>query len=245
MVDWERVRRALIAGDLERAQAIAAHVPPSSTRTPENWIPFSEDVEGEVLGRIRLAIHTLDVGGAASAIAAELSRQPGRVFRQMKLHLLDALLKQREGSHNAAHRSLRKALQLAKAGRYVRSFLDDGEGIVQLLREEYQNIFGSAGRDDLGIDTHRAFIEEVLAASGTDLSRTPAKGAPPLMQPLSDREQEILVFLANGVSNKEMAKRLFVSENTVKFHLKNIYSKLAVGSRLQAINAARLLGLVA
>jgi LuxR family maltose regulon positive regulatory protein len=52
------------------------------------------------------------------------------------------------------------------------------------------------------------------------------------------------VYLANGVSNKEMAERIFVSENTVKFHLKNIYSKLAVSNRLQAICTARQLGLI-
>ncbi len=64
------------------------------------------------------------------------------------------------------------------------------------------------------------------------------------MQPLSDREKEMLIFLANGVSNKEMAQKMFVSENTVKFHLKNVYSKLGVANRLQAINAARQLGFI-
>jgi LuxR family maltose regulon positive regulatory protein len=55
----------------------------------------------------------------------------------------------------------------------------------------------------------------------------------------------MLIFLANGISNKEMAQKLFVSENTVKFHLKNVYSKLGVSNRLQAINAARQLGFIA
>jgi LuxR family maltose regulon positive regulatory protein len=162
----------------------------------------------------------------------------------MKLHLLESLLRQREGSHNAAHRSLRKALQLGGTGRYVRSFLDEGESVVRLLREEYQGIFHRAGHDDADADEHRAFIEQLLEASGTDLSRTLPAAARTLLEPLSDRENEILVFLANGVSNREIAGRLFVSENTVKFHLKNIYAKLAVSSRLQAIAAARQLGLV-
>ena len=66
------------------------------------------------------------------------------------------------------------------------------------------------------------------------------------MAPIDGRlpVEEILVFLANGVSNKEMAGRIFVSENTVKFHLKNIHSKLAVANRLQAISAARQLGII-
>jgi len=158
--------------------------------------------------------------------------------------LMSAQLKRREGMHNAAHRSLRKAVQLAKPGRYVRCFLDEGEGVIQLLREAYQNIFGGATREDVDLDANQAFIEELLAASGTDLTRNPAKSSRPPMQPLSDREKEMLIFLANGVSNKEMAQRLFVSENTVKFHLKNVYSKLGVVNRLQAINAARQLGFI-
>ena len=64
------------------------------------------------------------------------------------------------------------------------------------------------------------------------------------IEELTDREREILVFLANGVSNRQMADRIFVSENTVKFHLKNIYSKLAVSNRLQAVTTARHLGIV-
>jgi len=244
MADWERVRRALIAGDIERACAIAAHIGSGNESNSGQWIALSEDLEGEALGRIRLAVHTLDVTTASNRIARELQRQPNRTYRQIKLHLMSAQLKRREGMHNAAHRSLRKAVQLAKPGRYVRCFLDEGEGVIQLLREAYQNIFGGATREDVDLDANQAFIEELLAASGTDLTRNPAKSSRPPMQPLSDREKEMLIFLANGVSNKEMAQRLFVSENTVKFHLKNVYSKLGVVNRLQAINAARQLGLI-
>ena len=244
MADWERVRRALIAGDIERACAIAAHIGSGKESNSDQWIALSEDLEGEALGRIRLAVHTLDVTTASNRIARELQRQPNRTYRQIKLHLMSAQLKRREGMHNAAHRSLRKAVQLAKPGRYVRCFLDEGEGVIQLLREAYQNIFGGATREDVDLDANQAFIEELLAASGTDLTRNPAKASRPPMQPLSDREKEMLIFLANGVSNKEMAQRLFVSENTVKFHLKNVYSKLGVVNRLQAINAARQLGFI-
>ncbi len=244
MADWERVRRALIAGDIERACAIAAYIGSGKESNSDQWIALSEDLEGEALGRIRLAVHTLDVTTASNRIARELQRQPNRIYRQIKLYLMRAQLKRREGMHNAAHRSLRKAVQLAKPGRYVRCFLDEGEGVIQLLREAYQSIFGGATREDVDLDANQAFIEELLAASGTDLTRNPAKASRPPMQPLSDREKEMLIFLANGVSNKEMAQRLFVSENTVKFHLKNVYSKLGVVNRLQAINAARQLGFV-
>jgi len=244
MADWERVRRALLAGDIERARAIAAHIGSENESYSDHWIALSEDLEGAVLGRIRLAVHTLDVTTANNRISRELQRQPNRTYRQIKLYLMSSQLKQREGMHNAAHRSLRKALQLAKPGRYIRCFLDEGEGVIQLLREAYQNIFGGGAHEDFDLDVNQPFIEELLAASGTDLTRNPAKASRPPMQPLSDREKEMLIFLANGVSNKEMAQKMFVSENTVKFHLKNVYTKLGVANRLQAINAARQLGFI-
>ena len=73
------------------------------------------------------------------------------------------------------------------------------------------------------------------SGAGTDLR---------LIEPLTERELSFLDCLARGVSNKEIARTLGVSENTVKFHLKNVYSKFAVRSRLQAINAAYQLGVL-
>lgn len=65
-----------------------------------------------------------------------------------------------------------------------------------------------------------------------------------LIEPLTDRELHFLDRLAHGISNKEIARSLCVSENTVKFHLKNVYSKFAVRTRLQAIKAAYELGVL-
>ncbi|MES2681992.1 MAG: LuxR C-terminal-related transcriptional regulator [Pseudomonadota bacterium] len=243
MLSWERVRRALLAGDLDRARAIAAIQARAPSAAGTDWLLFSDDLEGEALGRIRLAIHSEEFDAARDRLQKEFAYQPGRVFRQIKLHLLDAELQVRRAARNAAHRSLRKALQLAAPGGYIRCFLDEGENILQLLREEYQSLSDHGGREMQAV-SDRAFVEQVLRASGTDLSRSSVSVPATRSEPLTDREREILIFLGNGVSNKEMATRLFVSENTVKFHLKNIYSKLAVASRVQAIASARNLGLV-
>ena len=242
-LSWERVRGALLSGDLQRAKAIAAaSVTPEGT-APEEWLMFSEDLEGESLGRIRLAIYEDHFDLAKKRLHSEFARQRSRVFRQIKLCLLDAQLQYRQGSRNVAQRSLCKALQLAAPGRYIRCFLDEGEQVLDMLREEYQSLVDSGGRE-VPQGTDRAFVEQLLQASGTDLSRRPVLPGSRLLKPLTDREKKILLFVANGVSNKEMASRLFVSENTVKFHLKHIYSKLDASSRLQAIARARDLGLV-
>jgi LuxR family maltose regulon positive regulatory protein len=235
IADWERVRRALVAGDVERARTVAAHVAVSDRLRPAEWIAVCDDFGGGSLGRIRLAIHEGDLDGAASALAAEWPRQPHRTYRNIKLSLLEALLNSAMANAHGALRSLRKAVQWAQPGGFVRCFLDEGDGILRLLREEYQRILEHGTAE-------RAFVERVLAASGTDL--TQLAPAPRLAEPLSKREIQMLSMLANGVSNREIAARLFVSENTVKYHLKNIYAKLTVTSRTQAINVARQLQIV-
>ncbi|WP_020650930.1 LuxR C-terminal-related transcriptional regulator [Solimonas variicoloris] len=246
---WERVRGALLAGEPERAQALASRIP----RQPEFELPdggmiYSEMIEGDALGAIRLAIHTGQAESMLPRLADEiaLAQKQRRQYRLIKLLTLETLALQRRGSDNAARRSLHRALQLAAPEGYVRLFLDEGEALLPLLRDEHGRLAQEAAGDAAQATLHD-FVGRLLAATG--LGADPAGPAPAMgsfqpLEPLTDREKEILVYLANGVSNKEMARRIFVSENTVKFHLKNIYSKLAVSSRLQAINAARQMALL-
>ncbi|MFP5307531.1 MAG: LuxR C-terminal-related transcriptional regulator [Gammaproteobacteria bacterium] len=252
---WERVRRALLAGDSTRAQVIASRIP----RQPEFVLPegstiYSEITEGDAIGTIRLALHSGRADAAAVQLSDEiaLAQRKGRVYRLIKLLVLDALVQHARGNDNHAQRSLRRALQLAEPGGFVRLFLDEGKGVLPLLRSEYAALnadsseAGAAGEAPQA--ALRAFVARLLEAAGEQAvvaTRIPGDTGFQPLEPLTDREKEILVYLANGVSNKEMARRVFVSENTIKFHLKNIYSKLGVGSRLQAINAARQMGLLA
>lgn len=247
IVGWERVRRLLLAGEVDRAQAIASRIPRQPEFTlPEGWMIFSEATEGDAIGAIRLALHGGHTDAAAAQLANELgdAQRQGRNYRLIKLLVLDALVHKQRGNDNHARRSLRRALQLAEPGGFIRLFLDEGDKLLPLLREEYAALGSESAADGPAL---HAFVARLLDASGhhAELTARPPgdTGFQPL-EPLTDREKEILVYLANGVSNKEMARRIFVSENTVKFHLKNIYSKLAVSSRLQAINAARQMGLL-
>ena len=233
-LDWERVRRALLSGAPERAQAIATQQLARQDGHDEPWILFSQDIEDVRVGRIRLAIRRAELDSAADLLQAAFLNQPGRINRQIKLHLLNAQLQQCHNAIPAALRSLHEALKLAAPGGFIRSFLDEGEAVLGLLREE--------SRRKGAIGPEHAFALRLLQASGTAPDPTTESTQP--LDALTDREREILVFLANGVSNREMAGRIFVSENTVKFHLKNIYSKLAVTSRLQAVTMARQIGLI-
>jgi len=247
LVNWERVRRMLLQGEVEQAGFSARRIRTADDEflLPESWIPFSEDTEGEAIGRIRLAIHSAHADEAMDLLAAEqhAPQTKGRVRRQIKLHLLEALARQQQGNDNAAHRCLGLALHLAEEGGFIRTFLEEGKALIDMLHEQASSpptTQVAPGREDV----QSGHSELILKVIGSELGQNAlTKRFEPLEQ-LTQRETEILIYLARGVSNKEMARRIYLSENTVKFHLKNIYSKLAVGSRLQAINAARQMGLI-
>ena len=140
---------------------------------------------------------------------------------------------------NGALAALSEALTLAGPLGYVRAFVDAGEPMKALLRE--------AAAQGVATD----YVRKLLAAfeRGTKdegqrmkAARGAAEG---LVEPLSDRELDVLRLLADGQTNQEIALALCVSVNTVKTHLKNVYGKLGVHSRRQAAAQARKLGLVA
>ncbi|HVO46821.1 MAG TPA: LuxR C-terminal-related transcriptional regulator [Steroidobacteraceae bacterium] len=240
-VKWERVRRALLRCAVDLAGAIADST--SSERLiPPDWIMFASDVEERGFGEIRLALARGRLERAADLLQSELRRQRGRVLRQIKLHLLSAVHAQRAGDPSGQKRHLATGLRLARGGGFIRAVLDEGEPVLQMLHERYQ---GGQERDRSppGADPDRPFVEALLRACGSSPGQ-PSGALHIALQPLTERERGILVLLGNGTSNKDMANRLYVSENTVKFHLKNIYAKLSVTSRVQAIAAARRMGII-
>jgi LuxR family maltose regulon positive regulatory protein len=242
LADWERVRHAIVIdGDVKRAASIAERISPTPP-LPDGWVHICEAMEGPLLGRIRLAIHTGDHAVASQALASDTAKSSSRAYLRIKLSVLDALLLHRKGMYNAAHRQLRRAVRLAQPGGQVRVFLDEGDLVVEMLRAQHQGLPGQTDPAPAQADGQRAYVEHLLAAAGTGpipITRPEAHES----EPLSEREKEILRFLCQGIPNKEMATRLFVSENTIKFHLKNIYAKLDVRNRSQAIIAARERGL--
>ena len=108
-------------------------------------------------------------------------------------------------------------------------FSDEGKPVVPLLHQ--------AAAQRIAPE----YIARLLAALGSSRGEMPADL---LLDPLSERELEILRLIATGVSNKDLAAKLVLTVGTVKWHLNNIYSKLGVRSRTQAVAKARDLGLI-
>lgn len=151
----------------------------------------------------------------------------------IEISIVRALMYQVEGKAEEARRLIQPALRAAAPRGYFRLFLDEGD----LMRRLLQSVEPRLKDDDLS-----AFVKRLLEAMPGEF----AKGKTQLAdaERLSDREIQVLGLLAAGQTYKEIGQHLFLSLNTVQFHVKNIYSKLLVNKRGQAIDKARAMKLI-
>ena len=134
---------------------------------------------------------------------------------------------------------LERALTLAEPEGYVRIFVDEGRPMAQLLSE-------AAAHGIMPYYTAKllAVFEAEEHKSADESHVPPALPAHSLTEPLSQRELEVLQLIAQGLSNREISERLFLALDTVKGHNRNIFRKLQVRRRTEAVARARELGLL-
>jgi len=151
--------------------------------------------------------------------------------------VLQALAHEAQGNIPLALAPLERALALAEPEGYVRIFADEGPPMARLLYE--------AATRGIAPDYARRLLAAFPVAEPEKAgpSRTQVLKSE-LVEPLSERELEILELMAEGLTNQEIASRLFLALNTVKTHSRNIYGKLNVRSRTQAVARAQALGLL-
>ncbi|MGQ0698360.1 MAG: LuxR C-terminal-related transcriptional regulator [Panacagrimonas sp.] len=248
LIGWERVRRELLAGRLDRAQIVAGRIDEDHANADCDWIRISEDAEDTVIGRIRLHIRS-DRSKEALRLIQSALRQATlrtRVHRQIRLHTLAALAHRKLGSDNLAHRSLDQALTLAAPGGYVRALIDEGEDMLQLLLEHLQPRLGGGAPTEVTVGNFLArLIAIVHPEVNVPVVARAERGSLSVanaIEPFTEREKKILSMIVNYMSNDQIAAATFVTRDTVKYHLKNIYAKLGVKSRLEAIRAVREAG---
>jgi LuxR family maltose regulon positive regulatory protein len=134
-----------------------------------------------------------------------------------------------------------QALALGEPEGYVRTFVDEGPAMTALLSEVLSTRQRGASAPADAVATH--YLRRLLAALERDASgaASPPEG---LLEPLTERELEVLQLVAAGKTNRQVATDLFVSVGTIKTHVNNVYRKLDAHSRTQAVSRARELGLL-
>jgi LuxR family maltose regulon positive regulatory protein len=167
------------------------------------------------------------------------AEEGGRIGNVIEILVLQALAHEAQGERPSALVPLERALTLAEPEGYVRTFADEGPSMEQLLLE-------AAARGIMPDYTGKLLAAfEADGRIDSDDSPCPAPPASqPLAEPLSDRELEVLHLIAQGLSNREIGERLFLAIITVKGHNRNIFRKLQVRRRTEAIARARELGLL-
>jgi LuxR family maltose regulon positive regulatory protein len=160
--------------------------------------------------------------------AAEAS---GRAASLLEIRLLQALARDAGGDRPRAQAALGQALAEApEPDGYLRLFLNEGDPMIRLLRDaKHQGRAGEYVRNLL----------KLAAAGDAEASRSAQRPAPSSMDPLSERELQVLRLLDSELSGPQIARELFVSLNTLRTHTKHIFTKLQVTDRRSAVRRAR------
>lgn len=156
----------------------------------------------------------------------------GWADERLRAVILQSLARHALGEKETALRLLGDALDLAEPGGFIRIFADEGAPMARLLTE-------AAGR---GIEPE--YTRKLLAAFDSEEQRSEGASHPALVEPLSERELEVLRLVARGFSNREIGDRLFLAVITVKGHNRNIFRKLGVRRRTEAVARAREMGIL-
>ncbi|GLV58428.1 LuxR family transcriptional regulator [Dictyobacter sp. S3.2.2.5] len=173
----------------------------------------------------------------------------GRIADELQLQLLLIQAHYASGDIRRTRQVLEHCLVLAEPGGYRRLFLDEGHVLMTLLSELYHR---QQKRYTGDLRSHvLSYVHTLLLEFGCDVEprdwkswQKRAQRAQASLEQLSDRELEVLKLIAEGNSNQQIASTLVVAESTIKTHLNNIYSKLNVNSRLQALTKAHTVGLL-
>jgi LuxR family maltose regulon positive regulatory protein len=212
--DWARERGLSAKDDLSYLREFE-HITLARLLLAEQARTHPRGSLHEVMALLDRLLHQAETGGSTKSA--------------VEILLLQALAHQLAGDIPAALVPLKRALTLAEPEGYVRVFVDEGPPLATLLDAASKQ--GAAP----------SYTRQLLTDSGTPENRPPTQQD--LIEPLSDRELDVLRLLATDLDGPEIARELNVTLNTMRTHTKNIYSKLGVTNRRAAISRADELGL--
>lgn len=205
-------------------------------------LSFMREFEHITLARILIADpeanHITEATGLLERLL-QAAEEGGRINSMIEILALQALAYQARGDLSLALPPLKRALALAEPEGYVRIFADEGQPMARLLSEAVARGVAPGYAEKL-LTACSQKSEVITSLPPSSLPPSPQ----PLVEPLSQRELEILQLIAQGLSNREISERLFLALSTVKGHNQNIFGKLGAQRRTEAIARARELGLI-
>ncbi len=248
-----RARGFALRAQLDLAQgslAAAAHWADTCGLSTQDDLSYVREREYLILARVLIAQGRNDQARHLLQNALHLLKRllhdaeiKARMNSAIEILVLHALASQALGDSMEALTALKRAVVLGESEGYIRIFLDEGEAMLHLLSRLLATGYGAS-----------AYIQTLLAAGEKHMhepaaalfkSKEPhSRSSQPLLDPLSERELEVLYLVANGDPNCKIAEQLFVAVSTVKRHVSNIFSKLGVTNRTQAVARAREFGLL-
>jgi LuxR family transcriptional regulator, maltose regulon positive regulatory protein len=212
--------------------------------SPDDELSFMREFEHFTLARALIARYKTDrapgdLQAALSLLARLLqaAETGGRNGSVIEILILQSLAYQAQGDQPRALASLERALSLAEPEGYVRIFVDKGEAVRLLIEVQSRN------RDH----PLSGYVDKLLSAFAQPAATTPKSKIKNLkseiVEPLSERELEVLKLLRSELSGPEIAEQLIVSLNTLRSHTKSIFNKLGVNNRRAAVRRAEELDL--
>lgn len=239
-VELYEVRLTLANGDLATADRLMDALRPGAS----HWVELS-DQELLLLGRLHLAQGRWDEAERILSPLASQAETHARKRTMIISRALQACVYQKKGKRDAALAFLTQALAIAEREGFVRAFVSQGDEMRELLAAVARWLETVAPEVSL---PSRAYVARLLNA----FPKEPVPGAdihapeqvPGLIEPLSRRELEVLQLISAGDSNRMIADKLVITVSAVKKHAANIYGKLNVSRRTEAVARARQLGLL-
>lgn len=239
----EQVRMLIRSGDARQARELMTASGLMPSEDPFPTLNPSRHQEGIAIAVIRIEMqrHRLLAARKIAKRWAEFARRSGAVRSGVTFELLIAEIAILSGDRSEARRAVREAVTLASPCGWKQIFLDEGEAIQSILREAY----GQAPLVDSVPDRFgRRLVAAMQTAIAIEHGDDDAGGEYGLSGRLMNREIDILRMVGGGLRNREIGNRLGLTEGTVKWYMQQIYDKLGVRRRPQAVTRARQLGVL-
>jgi len=234
-----RARLALLRGDLDSADRWLK----TFDETPNVYsMVFFMEIPCITQCRVLVAIgsdYSLRVASEKLQFLWKDTNQIHNIFQMIDIGVLQVLVYQKQDRIDEALRVLERVVTLAKTGGWIRPFVEGGPQIAEMLN--------TLIKQKIEVNYLKIILAAFSNAGDKGRAQIPNQKFEienPIIEPLTNREEEILNFLAQRLQNKEIAEKLFISVETVKTHLQNIFQKLSVSNRRQAVATGKTLGIL-